>query len=40
MKNALDTLRTKLATDSDYYQKVYSFTFEFAKQPGQRSLRA
>ncbi|OSD00057.1 DUF298-domain-containing protein [Trametes coccinea BRFM310] len=38
MKTTLDTLRRQLATDTDYFRRVYNYTFEFSRPPGQRSL--
>ncbi|TFY56094.1 hypothetical protein EVG20_g9063 [Dentipellis fragilis] len=38
MKTALLRLRDKLGSDLGYFQKVYSYTFEFARAEGQRSL--
>ncbi|KAI0791042.1 defective in Cullin neddylation protein 1 [Abortiporus biennis] len=38
MKGALLRLRDKLGSDPEYFQKVYNYTFEFARLPGQRSL--
>ncbi|KAJ7613736.1 Cullin binding-domain-containing protein [Mycena polygramma] len=38
MKTALPRLRTKLGQDAAYFQKVYNYTFDFAKQEGQRSI--
>lgn len=34
----LDTLRTKLTNDPEYFRKVYNFCFDYAKEPGQKSL--
>ena len=31
-------LRKKLASDPDYFRRVYLYTFEFARSEGQRSL--
>jgi DCN1-like protein 1/2 len=39
MKSAINRLRDKLGSDSEYFQKVYNHTFDFARSPGQRSLR-
>jgi len=38
MKAQLAQLNSKLANDTDYLQAVYTFTFEFAKSEGQRSI--
>lgn len=38
MKIALPRLRDKLGSDPVYFQKVYNYTFEFSRPPGQRSL--
>ncbi|TFY80366.1 hypothetical protein EWM64_g3645 [Hericium alpestre] len=38
MKTALLRLRDKLGSDYSYFQKVYSYTFDFARAEGQRSL--
>lgn len=38
MKTALLRLRDKLGSDASYFQKVYNYTFEFSRPPGQRSL--
>ncbi|CDO68750.1 hypothetical protein BN946_scf184989.g16 [Trametes cinnabarina] len=38
MKTTLETLRRQLATDTDYFRRVYNYTFEFSRPPGQRSL--
>jgi DCN1-like protein 1/2 len=38
MEGALPRLRTKLASDPEYFQKVYAYTFNFARSDGQRSL--
>ncbi|PPQ85764.1 hypothetical protein CVT25_003082 [Psilocybe cyanescens] len=38
MKNALTRLRDQLASDPNYFQKVYNHTFDFARSEGQRSL--
>ncbi|KAI0830293.1 Cullin binding-domain-containing protein [Trametes gibbosa] len=38
MKAALETLRNQMATDTDYFRRVYNYTFEFSRPPGQRSL--
>ncbi len=38
MKSALSKLRNQLATDPEYFRKVYNFTFDFARTEGQRSL--
>lgn len=39
MKAAVGRLRDKLGSDPAYFLKVYSHTFDFARAPGQRSLR-
>ena len=38
MKDALDKLRTQLGSDPEYFEKVYKYTFDFARNDGQRSL--
>ena len=38
MKSSLSKLRNQLATDPEYFKKVYNFTFDFARTEGQRSL--
>jgi len=38
MKTTIGKLRSKLGSDSAYFQKVYNHTFDFALGPGQRSL--
>ncbi|CAA7261982.1 unnamed protein product [Cyclocybe aegerita] len=38
MKDSLSRLRTQLASDPVYFQKVYNHTFDFARSEGQRSL--
>lgn len=38
MKETLPRLRTRLANDPEYFQKVYIHTFNFARSDGQRSL--
>ncbi|THH19153.1 hypothetical protein EW146_g1937 [Bondarzewia mesenterica] len=38
MKTALFRLRDKLGSDAPYFQKVYAYTFDFARAEGQRSL--
>ncbi|KAJ7607551.1 defective in Cullin neddylation protein 1 [Roridomyces roridus] len=38
MKTTLGRLRTKLGQDADYFHKVYTRTFDFAKSEGQRSI--
>lgn len=38
MKNALVKLRRNLASDFRYFRKVYLYTFDFARNEGQRSL--
>ena len=38
MKEALPRLRTRLASEPEYFQKVYIHTFNFARSDGQRSL--
>lgn len=40
MKTTLETLRNNMARDTDYFRKVYNYTFEFSRPPGQRSLGA
>lgn len=39
MKAQLAQLNSKLANDTDYLQNVYNYTFNFAKNEGQRSIR-
>ena len=39
MKTTIGKLRSKLGSESAYFQKVYNHTFDFALGPGQRSLR-
>lgn len=39
MKSAINRLRDKLGSDPEYFQKVYSHTFDFARSQGQRSIR-
>lgn len=39
MKGVIGRLRVKLGSDPAYFQKVYNHTFDFARAPGQRSLR-
>ena len=38
MKNALVKLRKQLGSDFEYFEKVYKYTFDFARNEGQRSL--
>ena len=38
MQSSLVLLRDQLATDPDYFKKVYNYTFDFARSEGQRSL--
>jgi Cullin binding len=38
MKTSIPRLRKKLASDPDYFRRVYLYTFEFARSEGQRSL--
>ncbi|KAH9837744.1 Cullin binding-domain-containing protein, partial [Rhodofomes roseus] len=38
LQNVLVQLRQKLSQDPEYYTQVYNYTFEFSRQPGQRSL--
>ena len=38
MRNSLAPLRTKLGREPDYFRKVYTYTFEIAREEGQRSL--
>lgn len=38
MKTTLSRLRDNLGADTDYFQKVYNYTFEFSRPAGQRSL--
>jgi predicted lipoprotein with Yx(FWY)xxD motif len=39
MKGAIGRLRDRLGSEPEYFQKVYNHTFDFARSPGQRSLR-
>lgn len=34
----IETIRTTLQNDQDYFRKVYNFCFEYAKENGQKSL--
>ena len=38
MKYALDRLRLQLGSNPAYFEKVYKYTFDFARNDGQRSL--
>ena len=38
MKACLKQLSERLASDSQYFQQVYTYTFEFSRAEGQRSL--
>jgi len=38
MKSALERLRDQLGSNSKYFEKVYKYTFDFARNEGQRSL--
>ncbi|KAF9484185.1 defective in Cullin neddylation protein 1 [Pholiota conissans] len=38
MQGAIPRLRSRLASDPEYFQKVYNHTFDFARSEGQRSL--
>ncbi|CAE6470772.1 unnamed protein product [Rhizoctonia solani] len=38
MKTTIATLRTKLSNDPDYFLRVYTYTFNFAKAEGARSI--
>ena len=38
MQAALARLRVQLGSDSAYFAKVYTHTFDFARAEGQRSL--
>ncbi|EIM84253.1 DUF298-domain-containing protein [Stereum hirsutum FP-91666 SS1] len=38
MKTSLLRLRDKLGSDPNYFRSVYSYTFDFARAEGQRSL--
>ncbi|KAF8737860.1 Defective in cullin neddylation protein, partial [Rhizoctonia solani] len=38
MKTTIATLRTKLGNDPDYFSRVYTYTFNFAKTEGARSI--
>ena len=38
MRQALPGLREKLGSDREYFSKVYSHTFNFSRNEGQRSL--
>ncbi|CCO34226.1 DCN1-like protein 1 AltName: Full=DCUN1 domain-containing protein 1 [Rhizoctonia solani AG-1 IB] len=40
MKTTIATLRTKLRDDPDYFSRVYTYTFNFAKAEGARSICA
>lgn len=40
MQNTLMKLRDRLGSDSQYFNKVYAYTFEFSRQEGARSLAA
>lgn len=40
MKTQLETLRNQMARDTEYFRRVYNYTFEFSRPPGQRSLGA
>ena len=40
MRSALIRLRDKLGSDPAYFQRVYNYTFDFARVDGQRSLRS
>jgi len=39
MKAQLVQLKEKLSNDTEYFQAVYNYTFDFAKTDGQRSIR-
>lgn len=38
MKAAIPRLRKKLGADSEYFRRVYIYTFDFGRAEGQRSL--
>ncbi|CAE6432191.1 unnamed protein product [Rhizoctonia solani] len=38
MKTTIATLRKKLSDDPDYFSRVYTYTFNFAKAEGARSI--
>ena len=38
MKNVLHRLREQLGSDSIYFEQVYKYTFDFARNEGQRSV--
>ncbi|KIY48533.1 DUF298-domain-containing protein [Fistulina hepatica ATCC 64428] len=38
MREAVESLRSKLSSNLDYFRKVYMHTFQFARADGQRSL--
>ncbi|KAG8717131.1 Scaffold-type E3 ligase [Ceratobasidium sp. 395] len=38
MKTKIDQLRTNLSQDSSYFNRVYTYTFNFAKVEGARSI--
>jgi hypothetical protein len=38
MKAVIPRLRKKLSTDSEYFRRVYLYTFDFGRAEGQRSL--
>ncbi|CAE6511684.1 unnamed protein product [Rhizoctonia solani] len=38
MKATITTLRKKLSEDPDYFSRVYTYTFNFAKEEGARSI--
>lgn len=37
-RSYVDTIRRNLKSDPAYFRKVYNFTFEYAKETGQKSL--
>jgi DCN1-like protein 1/2 len=37
-KEYIGPLRSKFTSDHDYFKKVYLFCFDYAKEPGQKSL--
>jgi DCN1-like protein 1/2 len=38
MQQILPRLRNQLASDEEYFTKVYNHSFDFARNEGQRSL--
>ena len=39
-KKHIKELKSKFASDGQYFTRVYAFCFEYAKEPGQKSLCA